>query len=178
MIEQPTEKLNSHNRAENRNNSAGVQHRLHVVLDGNFTLLNITIIIPNYNEAVTIATVVADFQKCLPTASIYVYDNNSRGDTVSRAMAAGAIDRSEPRQGKGYVVRRMFADIEADLYVLVDGDDTYDATVAHQLVDKLARENLDMVNGARIEQESTVYRPGHKFGNRLQTGLVRIIFSA
>jgi len=141
------------------------------------TALNIAVIIPCYNEAAAIATVVADFQKSLPTATIYVYDNNSRDDTVACAQAAGAIVRSEPRQGKGYVVRRMFADIEADLYVLIDGDDTYDATVAHRLVEKLVHENLDMVNGARVEQEATAYRPGHKFGNRLLTGLVRSIFS-
>lgn len=147
------------------------------MVDVNFAALNIAIIIPCYNEAAAIATVVAAFQKYLPTATIYVYDNNSSDDTISRAQAAGAIVRSEPRQGKGYVVRRMFADIEADLYVLIDGDDTYDATVVNQLINKLVRENLDMINGARMEQEATAYRPGHKFGNRLLTGLVRVIFS-
>ena len=140
------------------------------------SVMNIAVIIPCYNEGTAIATVVADFQKSLPCATIYVYDNNSQDNTVSRALASGAIVRSEPRQGKGYVVRRMFADIEADIYVMIDGDDTYDATVAHQLVEKLVSENLDMVNGARVEQEDTAYRPGHKFGNRLLTGLVQIIF--
>lgn len=152
------------------------QHSASAALDMDIAKLKIAVIIPCYNEAVAIATVVTDFQKFLPTATIYVYDNNSRDDTVSRALAAGAVVRSEPRQGKGYVVRRMFADIEADLYVLIDGDDTYDVTVVNQLVDKLVRENLDMVNGARVAQEATVYRPGHKFGNRLLTRLVQIIF--
>jgi glycosyltransferase involved in cell wall biosynthesis len=147
-------------------------------LDIDIAELKIAVIIPCYNEAVAIATVVTDFQKFLPTATIYVYDNNSRDDTVSRALAAGAVVRSEPRQGKGYVVRRMFADIEADLYVLIDGDDTYDVTVVHQLVDKLVRENLDMVNGARVAQEATAYRRGHNFGNRLLTRLVQIIFGS
>ena len=144
--------------------------------DFDISTLTIAVIIPCYNEAAAIATVVSDFQKSLPTATIYVYDNNSDDETVSRALSAGAIVRSEPRQGKGYVVRRMFADIEADLYVMIDGDDTYDATVAHQLVKKLVNENLDMVNGARVEKEDTAYRPGHKFGNRLLTGLVQMIF--
>jgi glycosyltransferase involved in cell wall biosynthesis len=119
---------------------------------------------------------VADLQRSLPTAIIYVYDNNSGDDTVSQALAAGAIVRSEPRQGKGYVVRRMFADIEADVYVMIDGDDTYDATIAHQLVNTLVQQNLDMVNGARVEQSAKAYRPGHRFGNRLLTRLVQIIF--
>ncbi len=158
-------------------NSADVQHSNCSIPEINIAALNIAVVIPCYNEAAAIATVVTDFQKYLPTATIYVYDNNSRDDTISRALAAGAIVRSEPRQGKGHVVRRMFADIEADLYVLIDGDDTYDATVVHQLIDKLVRDNLDMVNGARIEEEATAYRPGHKFGNRLLTGLVRVIFS-
>jgi hypothetical protein len=157
--------------------STNLPHNPNTTLNVTIAELDIAIIIPCYNEAAAIATVVADLQKYLPTATIYVYDNNSRDDTISRALAAGAIVRSEPRQGKGYVVRRMFADIEADLYVLIDGDDTYDATVVHQLVDKLVRDNLDMVNGARIEQEATAYRPGHKLGNRLLTGLVRVIFS-
>ena len=177
MIAQPTENMNSHSRAASMDDSAVVQHGKHETENVNFAALNISVIIPCFNESAAIATVVADFKKYLPTATIYVYDNNSRDDTVSRARAAGAIVRSEPRQGKGYVVRRMFADIEADLYVLIDGDDTYDATVVNQLINKLVRENLDMINGARMEQEATAYRPGHKFGNRLLTGLVRVIFS-
>lgn len=145
-------------------------------LDSKLASLNIAVIIPCYNEASAIATVIKDFQKSLPTAVIYVYDNNSQDDTAVCAMAAGAIVRSEQRQGKGYVVRRMFADIEADLYVMIDGDDTYDASVAQQLVSKLLNENLDMVNGARVEQEAAAYRPGHKLGNRALTGLVQFIF--
>ncbi len=156
--------------------SADVQHSASTAQDTAITALNIAVIIPCYNEAAAIATVVADLQRSLPTAIIYVYDNNSGDDTVSQALAAGAIVRSEPRQGKGYVVRRMFADIEADVYVMIDGDDTYDATIAHQLVNTLVQQNLDMVNGARVEQSAKAYRPGHRFGNRLLTRLVQIIF--
>lgn len=138
--------------------------------------MRIAVIIPCYNEAAAIADVVTNFQASLPTATIYVYDNNSEDDTVEIARTRGAIVRSERRRGKGYVVRRMFADIEADLYVMVDGDDTYDATAAPQLVTKLVRENLDMVNGARVAQDVRAYRPGHKAGNRLLTGLVQLAF--
>ena len=172
-----TAENNNRKLAESMDDSAESQHSTYASLDADIAALNIAVIIPCYNEAIAIATVVADFKKSLPTATIYVYDNNSQDDTASRALAAGAIVRREPRQGKGYVVRRMFADIEADLYVMVDGDDTYDASVVHQLVDKLVRENLDMVNGARVEQEASAYRPGHKFGNRLLTGLVQVIFN-
>lgn len=138
--------------------------------------LRTAVIIPCYNEAAAIASVVKDMLGSLPHADIYVYDNNSQDDTATVAEAAGAIVRREHRQGKGYVVRRMFADIDADVYVMIDGDDTYDATVAHELASKLVNENLDMVNGARVEQEDTAYRPGHKFGNRMLTGLVQLIF--
>jgi len=172
----PTIKINdSHKYADSRSKSVnGLPYGYTTDIDT--SVLKIAVIIPCYNEGPSIATVVADFQKSLPTATIYVYDNNSNDNTVSRALAAGAIVRYESRQGKGYVVRRMFADIEADLYVMNDGDDTYDATIAHQLVEMLVSGNLDMVNGAREEQEVTAYRPGHKFGNRLLTGLVQIIF--
>lgn len=158
------------------NDSADTRQSALATLDADIAELGIAVVIPCYNEAVAIQTVVADLQKSLPSAAIYVYDNNSHDDTVTRALEAGAIVRTEPRQGKGYVVRRMFADIEADLYVMVDGDDTYDATVAHRLVSKLVHENLDMVNGARVEQEANAYRPGHRFGNRLLTGLVQLLF--
>ncbi len=138
--------------------------------------LRTAVIIPCYNEEASIAAVVADMRESLPHADIYVYDNNSKDRTAEIAEASGAIVRRETRQGKGYVVRRMFADIDADIYVMIDGDDTYDAKVAHALVSKLVNENLDMVNGARVEQEDSAYRPGHKFGNRLLTGIVQNIF--
>jgi len=136
----------------------------------------IAVVIPCYNEAVTIGTVVANFKRALPTAEVYVYDNNSSDDTVVIATAAGAIVRSEPLQGKGNVVRRMFADVEADAYVLVDGDGTYDAASATRMVDLLLRDSLDMVNGARVATTDAAYRPGHAFGNRLLTATVGAIF--
>jgi hypothetical protein len=145
-------------------------------MDVDITALSIAVIIPCYNEGASILTVVADFKRSVPSAAIYVYDNNSQDDTAAEARTAGAIVRSETRQGKGYVVRRMFADIEADVYVMVDGDDTYDATAADGMINKLVRENLDMVSGARAELVSSAYRPGHKFGNRFLTGLVQIMF--
>ena len=138
--------------------------------------LSIAVIIPCYNEAVAIGTVVEEFKTALPSADVYVYDNNSSDDTKSVAAAAGAIVRTEPRQGKGFVVRRMFADIEADIYVMVDGDDTYDASAAPILVEKLVREGLDMVNGARKADSSEAYRPGHEMGNKGLSGIVRLMF--
>jgi glycosyltransferase involved in cell wall biosynthesis len=136
----------------------------------------VAVLIPCYNEAATIAAVVAGFRHALPTASIYVYDNNSRDATRTLASAAGAIVRSEPLQGKGNVVRRMFADIEAEAYVLVDGDGTYDPASATLMVERLLGESLDMVNGARIATTDGAYRPGHAFGNKLLTGVVALVF--
>jgi hypothetical protein len=136
----------------------------------------IAVLVPCYNEEVAIGRVVTDFRAALPAAQIYVYDNNSRDLTMQVAAAAGAIVRSEPLQGKGNVVRRMFADIEADVYVLVDGDDTYHAASAPALVDKLLGEQLDMVNAARISQAEAAYRQGHVFGNWLLTTLVSSVF--
>ena len=136
----------------------------------------IAVLVPCYNEEITIGKVIADFRFALPEASIYVYDNNSTDDTVKVARSAGAIVRKEQRQGKGNVVRRMFADIEADIYVLVDGDDTYDAAVSRTLVDSLIEERLDFINGLRKSTAKEAYRPGHRFGNWLLTGLVRGIF--
>ena len=107
----------------------------------------VAVLIPCYNEAVTIGKVVADFRAALPRASIYVFDNNSRDATVEAAERAGALVRRERLQGKGHVVRRMFADIEADAYVLVDGDDTYAAAAAPAMLRLLAGERLDMVTG-------------------------------
>jgi glycosyltransferase involved in cell wall biosynthesis len=138
----------------------------------------VAVLIPCYNEAITIGGVVADFQSALPGARIYVYDNNSSDDTVERARAAGATVRIERRQGKGYVVCRMFADVEADAYVLVDGDGTYDAADASTMIALLLDQQLDMVTGTRIETAKESYRRGHRFGNRLLTGLVRAIFGS
>ena len=136
----------------------------------------IAILIPCYNEEAAIAQTVAGFRTALPQAEVYVYDNNSKDRTVEVARAAGAIVRSEPLQGKGSVVRRMFADIEADYYIMADGDATYDAAVAPQLLQKLIDENLDMVNGARVTEIQAAYRKGHRFGNWLLTSLVANIF--
>lgn len=137
---------------------------------------NVAVLIPCYNEEATIAKVVEDFRQALPRARIYVYDNNSRDKTIDVARAAGAIVRTEPFQGKGNVVRRMFADIEADIYVLVDGDATYDAASAPLMIQCLVDNQLDMVNGARVTAIREAYRPGHRFGNWLLTGIVRWIF--
>ncbi len=119
---------------------------------------------------------ISDFRKHLPDALIFVYDNGSADRTVEVARAAGAIVRREPLRGKGNVVRRMFADVEADIYVLVDGDDTYAAASAPELIRKLTEESLDMINGAREEQSRDAYRRGHRFGNRMLTGLVALFF--
>jgi glycosyltransferase involved in cell wall biosynthesis len=136
----------------------------------------IAVLVPCYNEEATIATVVREFRASLPSSVIYVYDNNSRDATVERAREAGAVVRFETRQGKGNVVRRMFSDIEADVYVLVDGDDTYDASVAPALIGKLIDEGLDIVSGQREATDATAYRRGHVLGNVLLTGLTSLMF--
>lgn len=136
----------------------------------------IAVIVPCLNEEAAIAKVIADFRAALPDALIFVYDNGSSDRTVEVARAAGAIVRIEPLKGKGNVVRRMFADVEADIYVMVDGDDTYDANSAPALIRRLVEESLDMVNGAREEKSIDAYRAGHRFGNRLLTGLVALFF--
>jgi len=140
----------------------------------------IAVLIPCYNEEVAIGQVVLDFAAALPGAMIYVYDNNSNDRTGARAAAAGAIVRHESLQGKGHVVRRMFSDIEADAYVLVDGDGTYEASAAPEMVRRLLEEQLDMVNGQRIEVAGEgpngTYRRGHRTGNLMLTGLVRAVF--
>ena len=138
----------------------------------------LAVLIPCYNEAAAIETVVRDFRRALPEAEIYVYDNNSTDDTAARAAAAGAIVRHEKLQGKGNVVRRMFADIDADAYVLVDGDATYDAADAPVMVELLLHDRLDMVNGTRVSERPGAYRPGHRFGNIVLTSLVRAAFGA
>ena len=136
----------------------------------------IAVLLPCYNEAGGIAKVIEDFRRALPRATIYVYDNNSSDDTVQIALDSGAIVRREPRQGKGHVVRRMFADIEADIYLMCDADDTYDASAAGHLVEALQAQGLDMVVGARQQEKEGTYRPGHEFGNWMLSVLVRKIF--
>ncbi len=140
------------------------------------TQLDVAVLLPCYNEEHAIAKVVADFRAALPGATVYVYDNNSTDGTVAAATQAGAVVRRESHQGKGHVVRRMFNDIEADVYVLVDGDATYDAPSAPAMVDKLIAERLDMVVATRIDREAAAYRPGHRTGNRLLSGFVAHIF--
>ena len=138
--------------------------------------MDVAVLIPCYNEARAIATVVADFRAALPEATVYVYDNNSTDDTVAAAKVAGAVVRREGHQGKGYVVRRMFNDIEADVYILVDGDATYDAPSAPKMIAKLLDGRLDMVVATRVDHEVAAYRRGHRTGNLLLTGFVAHIF--
>jgi glycosyltransferase involved in cell wall biosynthesis len=136
----------------------------------------IAVLVPCFNEEAAIGKVVRDFRNVLPGATIYVYDNNSSDRTVAVAGEAGAVVRSETRQGKGHVVRRMFADVDADIYLLVDGDATYDAPSAPKMIARLVADRLDMVVGRRIEQSTGSYRPGHRFGNRLLTGFLWALF--
>src|ERR687893_267071 len=136
----------------------------------------IAVLLPCFNEEATIAATVEGFRTALPSASIYVYDNNSRDRTREIAAAGGAVVRSERQQGKGHVVRRMFADIDADVYVMADGDLTYDATAAPAMVDQLLAEQLDMVVGTRRHEAKDAYRGGHVLGNRLFTGLLAGLF--
>lgn len=139
--------------------------------------LTIAVLVPCYNESGAIGKVVGDFRRNLPHATIYVYDNNSTDGSITEARNSGAVTRTELRQGKGFVVRRMFADVDADIYLLVDGDDTYEADAAPRLIGRLVAENLDMVNGMRVTSQAQAYRPGHVIGNRLLTGLVRLLFA-
>jgi glycosyltransferase involved in cell wall biosynthesis len=141
-------------------------------------MARIAVLIPCYNEAIAIPGVVDAFRAALPDATIHVYDNNSTDNTVQIARRAGARIGREMRQGKGHVVRRMFADIDADIFVLVDGDGTYDAASAPALVAKLCAESLDMVTATRVEQAQAAYRRGHRFGNAVLTGLVSLLFSS
>lgn len=136
----------------------------------------IAVLIPCYNEEVAIAKVIRDFQAALPEAKVYVFDNNSRDRTIDVARKEGAVVRQVSLQGKGHVVRRMFADIEADAYVLVDGDATYDAGSAPQMVERLWAGSLDMVVGRRVTEEKAAYRHGHRFGNWLLTSCVALLF--
>ncbi len=136
----------------------------------------IAVLVPCYNEEQTIQRVVSDFQTYLPGAGVYVYDNNSSDATSKVAERAGAIVRIERTQGKGNVVRRMFADIEADVFVLVDGDATYDASRAPEMITMLLNDSLDMVTGKRVSEDIGAYRPGHRFGNKLLTNMVSAMF--
>ncbi len=134
--------------------------------------LRIAVLVPCFNESGTIATVIRDFQRALPDAVVYVYDNNSNDDTIEVARSNGAVVREEHQQGKGHVVRRMFADIEADVFILVDGDDTYEAAAAPKMVRHLLDNGLDMITARRIATSEEAYRFGHVFGNRMLTSLV------
>ena len=136
----------------------------------------IAVLLPCYNEEAAIGRTVAGFRAALPGATVYVYDNNSRDRTREAAAEAGAIVRSERQQGKGHVVRRMFADIDADVYIMADGDLTYDPNAAPQMVDLLLADQLDMVVGTRRHEEKEAYRGGHVLGNRLFTGLLSGLF--
>jgi glycosyl transferase family 2 len=140
------------------------------------TEYQVAVLVPCFNEERAIAKVVADFRAALPGAAIYVYDNNSTDGTVAAARQAGAMVRRETYQGKGHVVRRMFNDVEADIYVLVDGDATYDAPSAPAMVAKLLEERLDMVVGSRVDRDEAAYRRGHRAGNRILTGIVAHVF--
>lgn len=136
----------------------------------------VAVLLPCYNEAAAIGQTIADFRAALPDAVIYVYDNNSADATADIARAAGAIVRTERMQGKGHVVRRMFADVDADIYVMADGDATYEAAAAPGLIALLRDEQLDMVVGARKSEVEAAYRPGHRLGNKLLTGMLAWLF--
>lgn len=138
--------------------------------------VRIAVLLPCHNEAPTVAEVVRGFSRHLPGATVYVFDNNSTDETAATARAAGAVVRSELLPGKGNVVRRMFADVDADVYVLADGDATYEAADAPTMVRRLLDGHLDMVVGARVSDEGATYRSGHRFGNRLLTGVVGFLF--
>jgi hypothetical protein len=138
--------------------------------------VRVAVLVPCYNEEAAVGEVVADFREALPTAEVHVYDNNSKDNTIAFARDAGATVRSERRQGKGHVVRRMFADIDADIYVLVDGDATYHAPSASLMIRKLCDDGLDMVVGLRVDEVAAAYRRGHRLGNRLLTGFLSSVF--
>lgn len=140
----------------------------------------IAILIPCYNESKTIEKVIKDYKKALPDAKIYVYDNNSNDNTDKLAKKAGAIVNYEYRQGKGNVIRSMFKDIEADCYLMIDGDDTYPANKAKEMCDLILEKKADMVIGDRLS--STYFmenkRPFHNFGNKLVRGLINVLFKS
>ena len=137
---------------------------------------SVAVLLPCYNEEAAIAQTIAGFRAALPDAAIYVYDNNSLDRTVEVARAAGAIVRTERIQGKGAVVRRMFADVDADVYVMADGDATYDPAAAPAMVARLVEEQLDMIVGSRVHEAAEAYRRGHVLGNRMMTGILARLF--
>ena len=137
---------------------------------------NIVVLIPCFNESITIGDVIADFRQALPKSRIYVFDNNSSDNTIERAINAGAFVRQEPMQGKGHVVRRMFRDIDADWYVMVDGDNTYDASLAPEMLRIAMSGPYDLVNCVRRDVEQEAYRGGHRIGNQMLTAAVQLIF--
>jgi glycosyltransferase involved in cell wall biosynthesis len=145
---------------------------------GDFARYSIAVLVPCFNEEVSVAKVVQDFRAVLPSATIFVFDNNSTDNTAAAARAAGAEVFEEKRQGKGYVVRRMFTDVEADIYVLVDGDATYDAPSAIAMIERLLEQRLDMVVGNRVDREEAAYRAGHRTGNWLLTSFVAAVFGS
>jgi glycosyltransferase involved in cell wall biosynthesis len=144
--------------------------------DPRYADLEIAVLVPCHNEAASIGNVIAGFAASIPNAAVYVYDNNSTDDTVEVAQAAGGVVRHETMQGKGNVVRRMFADVDADVYILVDGDNTYEAAAAPAMVRLLVDRQLDMVTATRISDQDAAYRRGHRSGNFMLTGIVRWIF--
>ncbi|RAI43929.1 glycosyltransferase family 2 protein [Rhodoplanes roseus] len=139
-------------------------------------LPRIAVLVPCYNEQASIAKVVADFRAALPEAAVYVYDNNSTDRTADTAREAGAVVRRATQQGKGHVVRRMFSDVDADVYVLVDGDSTYDGPSARDMIARLLADRLDMLVAVRVEEGTGAYRRGHRLGNLVLTGVVRRMF--
>ena len=141
-----------------------------------FDRTKVAVLVPCYNEETAIAKVVCGFRAALPQAAIFVYDNNSTDNTAAVARAAGAEVFEEKHQGKGFVVRRMFTDVEADIYVLVDGDATYDAPSVKAMIARLLEDRLDMVVANRVHREQSAYRAGHVTGNRLLTGFVTSVF--
>src|SRR5271155_2678309 len=138
--------------------------------------MRVAVLVPCFNEEAAIAAVVSGFRKALPSAKVYVFDNNSTDRTAAVAREAGAEVRHERKQGKGHVVRRMFADVDADIYVLVDGDATYDAPSAPRMIEMLLNDHLDMVVGLRVDQEQAAYRPGHRTGNWMLTSFLAEVF--
>jgi glycosyltransferase involved in cell wall biosynthesis len=145
---------------------------------GGLDQYKIAVLVPCYNEAAAVAKVVKDFRTALPKATIFVFDNNSTDNTAAAARAAGAEVFQVKHQGKGFVVRRMFTDVEADIYVLVDGDATYDAPSAPVMIERLLKDRLDMVVGNRVEREQAAYRAGHRAGNWLLTSFVAAVFGS
>ena len=138
--------------------------------------VRIAVLLPCYNEAGAIAQTVAEFRTALPQAAIYVYDNNSSDGSREIAAAAGAIVRQVRQQGKGHVVRRMFADVDADIYIMADGDATYEAAAAPAMIGMMLDQNFDMVVGARRTEVEAAYRRGHRLGNKMLTGLLKSLF--